>query len=331
MTTHLLLTNGYVHSVPEPYANALHVDNGVIAWLGSDEAGQQLVAATVTEPVETYDLGGRLVTPAFIDGLSTTEITHGDSRVSLSSTKPTEHGVYYTPLDAESLQGDGFYVAENQIDQLEGLLGEVKPPTQLMIESRDAEQLDQILGVLAQQKTATLMRARHRIVANHPMDTEHIDQLVTVHASVTVTPDIGDTGPTFTAPVASLIARGVHVATGTGQWTGSVWEVVTALIEHNDPKQRISTRAAFNTVSRDGVRVWPSRIAQANMAAGQIAVGSPADFNVWAVDQLGVQAPDVKSAHWSTDKRAGTALLPILSSAEELPELQWTIRNGQVF
>lgn len=330
MTTSLLLTNGYIHSVSEPYANGLHADNGVVAWLGSDEAGERLVAATVTGPVNTNDLRGTLVTPAFIDGFSTTPITPSDTRSTFSSTVPGAECVYYAPLDADPITADGVFVAAGQLDQLPNVMHNLKPPTQLLIQSDSPEHLDHVLDILAQQSNASLMRSRHRILANHPMSAQQISQLVTLHASITIVPRIVDATPKIFAPTASLIAEGVHVAMGTGEWSGSLWELVTALIENEDTDERISTRAAFNTVSRDAVRVLPSRIAQANMGAGQIAVGSPADFNVWQAEQLGVQAPDVKAAHWSTDKRAGTALLPILSSTEELPKLQFTIRNGQI-
>lgn len=330
MTTSLLLTNGYIHSVSEPYANALHADNGVIAWLGSDEAGEQLVAATVSGPVENRDLNGALITPAFMDGFSSSPIIAGDTRASLSSTTPMAHGVYYAPLGTDAEDADGIFLTVDQLEQLPEVLADIQPPTQLLLQTQDPNQLDHVLDMLAKEKNTTLMRSRHRILANHPMISEQISKLMAVHASVTVVPEIVEHTPLIHAPVASLIAAGVHVATGTGDWSGSVWDMVTALIEHPDSDQRVSTRAAFNTMARDGVRVVPSRIAQANMGAGHIAVGSPADFNVWQADQLGVQAPDVKAAHWSTDKRAGTALLPILSSTEHPPQLQLTIRNGQI-
>lgn len=330
MTTSLLLTNGYIHSTSEPYANALHADNGVIAWLGSDEAGERLVAATVTGPVHRKDLGGTLITPAFIDGFSTSPITTGDARSMLSSTVPGDERVHYAPLDAEPLSADGLFLASEQLDQLPEVLAGLKPPTQLMVQSGSADDLDYVLDALSRQKDAALMRSRHRILANHSMSAEQVNKLVTLHASITIVPAARESTPKILAPAASLIAAGVHVAMGTGEWSGSLWKLVTALIEHEDTDQRISTRAAFNTVTRDAVRVLPSRIAQASMGAGQIAVGSPANVNVWQADQLGVQAPDVKAAHWSTDKRAGTALLPILSSIDELPQLQFTIRNGQM-
>ncbi len=216
------------------------------------------------------------------------------------------------------------------MSQLADILAEIKPPTQLLVESENAQQLDDILSALERQPAASLMRSRHRILANHTITEPLINRLVSVHASVTVVPDIDAGTPKIHAPIASLIANGIHVATGTGQWSGSFWDLVTALIEHEDQAQRLSTRAAFNTVSRDGVRVWPSQIAQEHMAAGRIAVGAPADLNIWRADELGVQAPDIQAAHWSTDKRAGSALLPILSSSTQRPQLELRIRHGNI-
>src|SRR5699024_11589637 len=94
---------------------------------------------------------------------------------------------------------------------------------------------------------------------------------VTLHASITIVPRIVEATPKISAPAASLIAEGVHVSMGTGELTGSLWEHMTALIENDDIDQRISTRAAFNTVSSDAVRVLLRRIAQANTGGGQIA------------------------------------------------------------
>jgi len=328
VTTSLLLTNAYIHSVAEPYATALHIDNGVVAWLGTDETAQQMVGATTTGPVETHDAQNMLITPAFVDGLTSRELADEDPRIMLSATQPTDNGVYYAP--AETADAGGLFVAAAQLDRLGEIVTQIAPPTQLLIESTSAEDVEHILAILEQQPNTALMRSRHRIVMNHQLDAEQIRRLVTVHASVTLVPALEDDRPVFYAPTASLISEGVHVAVGTGDWSGSLWDVLTALIEHADQQQRVSTRAAFNTVTRDGIRVLPSKVSQANMAAGQLGVGTPANLNIWRAEQLGVQAPDVRAAHWSTDKRAGTALLPILSSDEHMPELVGVIRNGQM-
>lgn len=331
MTTSLLLTNGYIHSVSEPYANALHVENDVIAWLGADDTAQQMVAATTTGGVETTDVQQRLITAAFVDGFSRHSLTERDARVMLSATQPSEDAFYYAPWHEEPApHAVGMFVSAEALDQLEKIVSQLKPPTQLLIESTGLDDLERIITVLEHQSNTALMRSRHRIVLNHELTAKHADKLLTVHASVTLVPEIVDGQPVFHAPTATLISQGVHVATGSGDWSGSMWDLLTALIEHDDEAQRVSTRAAFNTVTRDGVRVLPSKIAQANMTAGQIAVGSPAHLNIWHADQLGVQAPDLRAAHWSTDKRAGTALLPILSSQEASPELVGLVRNGQV-
>lgn len=331
MTNHLLLTNGYIHSVAEPYANAIHIDNTTIAWLGSDDAAQQMVAATVTDPVTNIDLNGALVTPAFIDGFSTTPLHHRDSRIMFSTVTPGIDGVFYRSLSDSEQPADGIFVPVHQLGELQKLVPTLKPPTQVLIESSHDDDLGFILEQLQQQPKSALMRSRHRIVLNHTVSERHITSMLEHHISVTVVPKIVEDQPVFHAPVASFIAAGIQVATGTGEWSGSIWRLLTALIEHDDADQRITTRAAFNTMSRDGIRVLPSKLAQEHMAAGHITAGAPADLNIWRAEQLGVQAPNEKSAHWSTDERAGSALLPILSSTDQEPKLEHLLRNGRIF
>lgn len=61
--TSTLYRNGVVHSSADPFAEALVVADGQVAWLGS-EATVHTVADVVDEVV---DLDGALVTPAFVD------------------------------------------------------------------------------------------------------------------------------------------------------------------------------------------------------------------------------------------------------------------------
>ncbi len=62
MTTQLLL-GGLVYSSPAvPDATALAVTDGVVVWVGSDEVGRAL-----HPDAEIVDLGGRFVSPAFVD------------------------------------------------------------------------------------------------------------------------------------------------------------------------------------------------------------------------------------------------------------------------
>ena len=59
----LLLTGGHVYSPEDPFASAMLVAGGRIAWIG-DDAGAQLYAADAHEVV---DLRGAWVAPAFVD------------------------------------------------------------------------------------------------------------------------------------------------------------------------------------------------------------------------------------------------------------------------
>ena len=58
-----LYRHGVVHSPADPFAEAVLVEDGVVAWMGSDDTADGLVAG-VDEVVE---LDGALVAPAFVD------------------------------------------------------------------------------------------------------------------------------------------------------------------------------------------------------------------------------------------------------------------------
>ena len=60
----VLLRGGTIHSPEEPFATAMLVEDGKVAWLGSDSAADVAHADSVDEVVE---LRGALVTPAFVD------------------------------------------------------------------------------------------------------------------------------------------------------------------------------------------------------------------------------------------------------------------------
>ena len=61
--TRTLLRGGYVHTPADPHATALCVEHGVVVWTGDDDA-----AVHFTDNADrVVDLGGRLVTPAFVD------------------------------------------------------------------------------------------------------------------------------------------------------------------------------------------------------------------------------------------------------------------------
>jgi predicted amidohydrolase YtcJ len=59
----VLYRNGSVYSPADPFATAMLIDGGTVAWVGTEHA-----AANLTGPgVRTVDLDGALVTPGFVD------------------------------------------------------------------------------------------------------------------------------------------------------------------------------------------------------------------------------------------------------------------------
>ncbi len=58
-----LYRNGVVHSPADPFAEAIFVDGGTVAWLGSDDSA----AGFAARADQVVDLDGALITPAFVD------------------------------------------------------------------------------------------------------------------------------------------------------------------------------------------------------------------------------------------------------------------------
>ncbi len=61
--TRTLLRGGYVHTPTDPHASALCVEDGIVVWTGDDDAAVHFADGAD----RVLDLGGRLVTPAFVD------------------------------------------------------------------------------------------------------------------------------------------------------------------------------------------------------------------------------------------------------------------------
>lgn len=64
--TALLLHHGIVHSPTDPYATALIVEAGTVAWLGGDDTA----AAFLRDGMAEQDLDGAVLTPLFVDPLA---------------------------------------------------------------------------------------------------------------------------------------------------------------------------------------------------------------------------------------------------------------------
>jgi len=126
-------------------------------------------------------------------------------------------------------------------------------------------------------------------------------------------------------PFASFYASGVPIAFGSDSPVTPLrpWASVRACLEHSNPEQRISARAAFLGHTRAGWRATKHR----NPLMGQLVPGAPASFAVWEVDELMVQVADSRVQSWSTDPRARTPLLPALDTGSD-PRCLQTVREG---
>lgn len=127
-------------------------------------------------------------------------------------------------------------------------------------------------------------------------------------------------------PFGSFYAAGVPICFGSDSPVTPLrpWSSVRACLEHNNPAEQISARAAFLGHTRAGWRAARYR----NPMAGQLVPGAPASFAVWEVEELMVQVADGRVQSWSTDPRARTPLLPALDTGAD-PACLLTVRDGR--
>ncbi len=126
-------------------------------------------------------------------------------------------------------------------------------------------------------------------------------------------------------PFAALLRAGVPLAFGSDSPVTPFdpWGTVRAAAFHRTAEHRVSVRAAFTAHTRGGWR------AIGRDDAGILVPGAPADYAVWRVGELVVQAPDDRVARWSTDPRSGTPGLPDLTPGGELPVCLRTVVGGR--
>ncbi|NUT72318.1 amidohydrolase [Pseudarthrobacter sp. C4D7] len=126
-------------------------------------------------------------------------------------------------------------------------------------------------------------------------------------------------------PFAAFYSAGVPVCFGSDSPVTPLrpWSSVRACVEHHNPDQQISARAAFLGHTRAGWRA----ARHPNPMAGQLVPGAPASFAVWEVEELMVQVADGRVQSWSTDPRARTPLLPALDTGSDPVCLQ-TVKDG---
>ncbi|PRB42336.1 amidohydrolase [Arthrobacter sp. MYb23] len=184
-----------------------------------------------------------------------------------------------------------------------------------------------------------IQAAGHRLEHVEMADQSAIDRLAKYSVSVSVQPGFdaawGAAGGLYEQrlggrsqamnPFASFYASGVPIAFGSDSPVTPLrpWSSVRACLEHSNPEQRISARAAFLGHTRAGWRATRHR----NPLMGQLVPGAPASFAVWEVDELMVQVADSRVQSWSTDPRARTPLLPALDTGSD-PRCLQTVREG---
>ncbi|MEX5298391.1 amidohydrolase [Kocuria sp. CPCC 205292] len=185
-----------------------------------------------------------------------------------------------------------------------------------------------------------LRSAGHRLEHAEMIDPEGIERLARHAVTVSVQPGfdaawggpgglyeqrLGAARAAAMNPMASFYRAGVPVALGSDAPVVplSPWETVRACLQHHDPEQRISARAAFLASTRGAWRA----ARHPDPMQGQLAPGTPATFAVWDVEALMVQQAEGTGSAWSTDPRARTPLLPALDGTS-LPVCRQTVLDG---
>lgn len=199
------------------------------------------------------------------------------------------------------------------------------------------EALDAAAAEVGEQRVRA---AGHRFEHVELADQRSLEQLAKYSITVSVQPGFdaawGQAGGLYEQrlgarskemnPFASFYSGGVPIAFGSDSPVTPLrpWSSVRACLEHNNPTQRISARAAFLGHTRAGWRA----ARHSNPLMGQLVPGAPASFAVWEVEELMVQVADSRVQSWSTDPRARTPLLPALDTGADPVCLQ-TVREGQ--
>ena len=187
---------------------------------------------------------------------------------------------------------------------------------------------------------AAVRAARHRIDHLTMASPEHAAVLAEAGAMASIQPlfdaQWGAPGGAYEARLgtprhtglhdfAGLVRAGVSLALGSDSPVTAIepWEWVRAAMWHHNPASRLSGRAAFAAATRGGWR------AARRDDAGVLAVGAPATYAVWAVEDLVVQAADSRVSNWSTDPRSGTPGLPRLDPGTPAPRCLATVLDGR--
>ncbi|MEJ7705859.1 MAG: amidohydrolase family protein [Nocardioidaceae bacterium] len=126
-------------------------------------------------------------------------------------------------------------------------------------------------------------------------------------------------------PFATMQSAGVALAFGSDSPITPIdpWAAVRAAAYHHRDSERLTVSSAFDAHTRGGHR------ARRYDEGGVLAPGAHATYAIWDVDaELGVQTPGHRGAGWSTNARAGVAVLPDLHPDVALPTCMETVVGG---
>lgn len=280
MTTELLF-HGVIHSSAAPFATAVIIDDGVVTWLGDDDTARTRMGSVDS----VLDLSGALVLPALMN---------------------------------VTLPGDDPLVRDGVIacDLVTTERAERRQIIDMRHSSDAVARTIEVLRAQARSDGEASIRAQQLIMV---VDEGLLNEMVTdlTYWGVTIVVAVsGEPQPTIHAPLAALARAGIPFVLTTPSHS-SPWDTIRSAV-HGAGEQGLTARAAFRAHSR---AVW--RLYGAN-EAGEIRIGAPAALAWWRSNALGVETPHgdalpANGASWSQDARAGTPLLPILGTSEQLP------------
>lgn len=311
----MIIHNATIHSPVERFATAMHIEHGVIVWLGDEDTAKH--RARSHPRAEVLDAERALITPSFHN-------TWAQAAADLHALGIT--AAHIPTKGAEPVEATQHLdlVGRHERTPVSG------PAVHVLSSGADPAEMQ---AFLAEERPAGVTAA---LTITHEADSDALRQitpdsgsLLYVNTSVRLEPEtvlgwnviVVFDGGEVSIPLGALAGAGVPFALG-----GAIapWQIITsALYEGPAP---ISARAAFNAMTRGAWRLTPGVFEP----RGIIRIGAPADLALWQVDVLAVQAPDERTAFWSTDERAGTPLLPALGEGETDPRLVSVMHRGRL-
>ncbi len=319
----LLLRNGTVHSVGDPFATAVLVEDGTIAWIGEESTADTMRSGTVV------DLDGLLLTPAFADAWAPAADPREAPALGIAAAHVPAGTEQTDDLETTELVlvGDRAHAGTpailaagaQEVAVLLAALGPGHPVGAVMV--TDTGELAAVLAELAADRPAVGAQLRIHLPGDLALTAGEVEAIAASHAAVVTC--AGAEG--FALPLADLVAAGIPVAFGSGahEWAAPWATIAAAMTTGPAP---LTARAAFNAHAR---QVWRLGL-PSPYPRGTIAVGAPAAVAAWEVETLAIQAPNANIAAWSTDTRAGTPLLPALGPGETPPVHAFTVTGGRV-